>query len=332
MFGRNKIFYLLISVLVFLSGGFSGIPAAAQAYSAADLINAVNVFRADYDLPAYEMDSSLMAIAQEHSEYQASIETLTHERADGSGPGDHGISSENIGGGAGVSPDYLIYSQWTDYWHTHTLIGYQTGLVGAGVAVGNNGITYYTLVVKNTGGQTGLPAAGTQTTGTAAATQAATASGTEEIVVITSTPGADNAIVHIVQLGETLWHISMAYEISVDDLIALNALDADNPLIYEGDAIIIHLPNTPTVTATITNTPLPPTRTLRPSRTPLPTRTLKPDTGAETPTPAHPLVPENTLVNTENLQKLGLAIIIITFLGLAFIIFSWFWKNKRPEG
>ena len=331
MFQRNKIFSLLIAVLIFFSGSFSAASdAAAQVYTANDLISAVNTFRADYDLPAYEIDSSLMAIAQEHSEYQASIQTLTHERADGSGPGDHGISSENIGGGAGVSPDYLIDSQWTDYWHTHTLIGYQTGLVGAGVAVGDNGITYYTLVVVNTGGQTGLPVSGTQISGTIAATQSGTASGTQEVVVITSTPNADNAIVHIVQLGETLWHISMAYDISVDDLIAINGLDADNPLIYAGDAIIIQLPNTPTVTATITNTPLPPTRTLRPSRTPLPTRTLKPDTGAETPTPAHPLVPENSLVNSENLQKLGLAIIIITFLGLAFVLFSWLWNRRRP--
>jgi LysM repeat protein len=310
-------------ILIFLIGKPShDYTVQAQGQSANDLINAVNEFRTSYGLSPYEIDESLMGIAQEHSEYQASIQKNTHERADGSGPGDHGISSENIGGGYNATPEILIYYQWTDYWHTHTLIGYSTGLVGAGLSSDPGGYLYYTLVVRNTGTQTGLPV--TETPGGESENPSTVV---PVIAVVTATPQDDGSVFHEVQAGQTLWEIAIAYDTTVAEIAALNGMDVENPIIYIGQIIYIRLPNTPTATATISNTPPPPTRTLRPSRTPQPPR----DTPTVVPTiitTVPPLVPDSTITSPVNLQKLGLIIIVITFLGVGAILFSKIWSKK----
>ncbi len=144
---------VMVVIAVYLSTGYQ--PVHAQTATAMDVIQAVNALRASYDLPPYEVSNEWMSVAQEQSDYQASIGELTHLRADGTGPGDHGISSENIGGGYSLSAEGLI-SQWSDYWHAFTMIGFSSGLVGCGVALSDNGYYYYTLVVKNTGKLTGL--------------------------------------------------------------------------------------------------------------------------------------------------------------------------------
>lgn len=310
-------------ILIFIIGKPSrAYTVQAQGESAYDLINAVNEFRASYDLAPYEIDETLMGIAQEHSEYQASIQDITHERADGSGPGDHGISSENIGGGYNATSQILIFYQWSDYWHTHTLIGYTTGLVGAGLASGPDGYLYYTLVVKNTGRSTGLPV-----TATPGGESEDTSTLEPVIAVLTATPQEDGSVFHEVQAGQTLWEIAIAYDVTVAELAATNGLDVENPIIYIGQTLYIRLPNTPTATATITNTPLPPTRTLRPSRTPHPPKAT-PTRIPTIVTTAPPLVPDSTITTPVNLQKLGLVIIVITFLGIGAILFSKIWSQK----
>ena len=75
---------VLVSLLFVLA---SPKPAQAQAGTAYDLIAAVNAYRSANDLAAYGVDSTLMSLAQAQSNYQASIGTCTHQRADSSGPG-----------------------------------------------------------------------------------------------------------------------------------------------------------------------------------------------------------------------------------------------------
>ena len=50
-------------------------PLHANAY---ELIDAVNSLRAKNGLPAYSVNSILMSVAQSHSDYQASIGSVTH--------------------------------------------------------------------------------------------------------------------------------------------------------------------------------------------------------------------------------------------------------------
>ena len=83
-------------------------PAAVFAQSADELISQVNTLRASYGLEPYTVDPTLMTLAQQQSNYQASIHQSTHTRADGSstparlrmyfvsllrGPSTHGLAS-----------------------------------------------------------------------------------------------------------------------------------------------------------------------------------------------------------------------------------------------
>jgi uncharacterized protein YkwD len=317
------LFIAALPLAAFVNNTGSTFLASPQYDSASELIAAVNEFRAEYDLPPYQVDNSLMTIAQEQSDYQASIGKITHDRPDGSGPGDHGISSENIGGGYNVTSQILIHSQWTDYWHTYTLIGFSTGLVGAGVRSGNDGMLYYTLDVKNTGKETNL-----QVSSTSANLPEGTGTPISTREVITATAQEDGAVYHKIEPGETLWDIATAYGVSVDILASLNNLDASDPVIYPGQELLIREQYTPTATATITNTPLPPTRTLRPSRTPQAATETPPHTGSATPT-SQPLLPEDSLISKPNLNKLGIAIIVVAGLGFSSILVSRILSKKK---
>ena len=314
-----RVLLIVLSLPVLLFTGVNRVD--AQGISPAELITAVNQFRANYDLTPYQVDSTLMAIAQAHSEYQASINKRTHTRADGTGPESDGISSENIGGGYTVGVQTLI-NQWADYWHTFTLIGYTSGLVGAGVAAGSDGYLYYTLVVRNTGKTSGLPQAQT----TPGMPQATILFGTAT-PFYTATPQQDGSILHLVSAGQTLWDIAISYDTTTVDLAAINYLDAENPVIYPGQQILIRPAYTVTPTGTITATPLPPTRTLRPSRTPLPSRAAHTLTPSSSLTPAS-LLPGNTLVTRGNLRSLGIIAAVFAVLGAATLIFGRLWRGK----
>ena len=289
-------------------------PVQAQAGSAYDLIDAVNQLRADYGLPPYVVDGGLMASAQAHSEYQASIQTITHQRADGTSPADLGFT-ENIAGGMNLSVNYAVQSIWSDTAHMNTMVGISSGSVGAGVAEAN-GMVYYTLQVRRDSSGKQIPVQTfTPPEGSPIATGPTT---TQEVVISvqTITPAADGSIIHQAQAGQTLWEIAIAYGKTVAELITLNLLDPSNQVIYEGQKIIVQAPYTPTVTPTITNTPLPPTRTPRPTFTPRPTRpTLTP---APTATPTkEPLLPSLKDLSRQQRVNLAISILAISGLGLA---------------
>lgn len=332
----QRIWVTFLTICLVLTLFCSPAPVHAQTSSAYDLINAVNDFRASYGLAPYQIDDGLMAKAQEHSDYQASIQTRTHLRADGSGPGDHGITSENIGSGENVSAHDLIYLQWTDYWHTFTLIGYTTGLVGAGVAV-VDGCAYYTLVMVNTGKKTGLPGSASATPGSEDPVSGATsAPGITSAPVnstpaspinplFTSTPHEDGSVYHPVAAKQTLWDIAILYGMSVDSLVALNGLSATNPVIYAGDDLLVKPANTVTPTPTITLTP---TKTLRPTRTPHNLDITLTPAAPESVESATPPLVSVSQQSSLSFGSAGLLIAGICLVGLAGVLISKFWLRK----
>jgi len=230
--------------------------------SAYELIDAVNSYRSQHGLPAYTVNSILMGTAQSQAEYMASTGTVTH-----TGPG--GISfpdrliaagysfvfrSENI---ISASPDATGWSlvtspAWADDAHQHTMLSPDLKEIGAGAAVfGGRG--YYVIDCGGSGGGGGA-AAYTAVPGSTAIFSSGTSA--TPVVVIPNTPKPDGSITHIVQPGETLWSIAIAYKTTINVLKDINRLTSDD--IYPGNTLIVLLPNdTPTPLPTSTSTPYP---------------------------------------------------------------------------
>jgi uncharacterized protein YkwD len=99
------------------------------------IIGLVNALRAAQGLPPYVVDQGLMSYALEHSRYQASLHTATHQHSDGSTVWQNGMD-ENIAEGmlGNLTPEYAVFTIWSDAIHMKTMLGYATGAVGAGVA------------------------------------------------------------------------------------------------------------------------------------------------------------------------------------------------------
>jgi hypothetical protein len=81
-------------------------------------------------------------------------------------------------------------------------------------------------------------------------------------------------ILYTVRYGDNLYRISLAYNISLYELMRANCLTTTD--IYAGNRL--YVPNRPTITPTMTNTPVPTKTPVPPTRTFTPTFTLPPQT------------------------------------------------------
>jgi LysM repeat protein len=228
-----------VLLLVLLLGNLS---ARAQAGDANSLIAAVNQLRAANGLPALQVNSILMSVAQAHTDYQAAIGEVTHIGADGSRPRDRAAAagyggganffiSENIGGGTNLSVAEVIGWWQGDDLHLNTMLGASYAEIGAGVAVVGD-FVYYTIdTAYVSGGSSYVPLA----------TSAATA--VPVYYVTTATPDADGSVWHTVRSGQTLIGIAQAYGVAVSEIKALNNLTTD--AIYVGDTLLIFPAGTP---------------------------------------------------------------------------------------
>lgn len=328
LMNANKIrtIALLLLMLALCAQAVPAVQAAPLHESANELIAAVNNLRISYGMTPYEIDGSLMALAQAQSEYQASISTLTHNRADGTGPGAAGITAENIAYG----PISRAMASWLDdQLHKDTLLGFTSGYVGAGMAADENGTVYFTLAMRRRSDTTQTsfiaPPAATQSGGTTS-----TGSGTPTVEpVLTVTPQEDGTIYHTAARGQTLWDIAISYGLTIVDLVTLNRLSPSNPIIYENQEILVQASYTPTVTPTITHTPLPPTRTLRPTftpRAPRPTNTITPTLTA---TPK-PLLPNVNFLQGDSRRTTAILLITICGVGLLVVVLTGVFKKRKP--
>jgi len=208
-------------------------PASAQQDLASELIAQVNGLRASYGLASYTVDAGLMAMAQAHSEYQASIHQSTHEHSDGSGPPQLGVA-ENVAGGdfAYIDAQTVVYEIWADPVHMRAMTGYPNGAMGVGVA--DDGETVY-VTLEVVPGERAAKATGSAETRVAQL-------GVTPIAptpLVTMTPRPDGSIVHVVGYGQTLWEIAQAYGVTVDQLRAWNNLPEESSDIYAGDQLLV---------------------------------------------------------------------------------------------
>jgi uncharacterized protein YkwD/LysM repeat protein len=272
---RRRSIYLAIFSAIIVIAALVGVPqkSKAQAGDPYALIDAVNTLRLNNGLAPYRIDNTLMSIAQSHSNYQASIGTVTHigpggtrprDRASAAGYGGGGtfFISENIAGGTNLSVEGAIQMWLGDDPHIQTMLSANYQDVGAGVAEAD-GFVYYTLDAAYVAGGSYSPPATTVPGGPTALPYYA---------VKTATPNSDGSVAHTVLAGQNLELIAKGYGITVAQLKEMNHLTSDT--IYEGDILIIRGTSTPgpseTPTGTATATKAP-TATRKPTRTPTPT-------------------------------------------------------------
>ena len=234
---------LIILCLVVLSilAGLSGV-VFAQDETGVDLVNAVNALRALQGLEPYQVDPDLMAYAQQHSDYQATIQTSTHLHSDGSLSQSIGLQENVAAGDIGiVTAAVVVYQIWVDFGHRNILVGYSTGEIGGGVAFADNGLVYYTVNVR-----IGDPVESV----TALAETSAVGLSAPIVALETGIPSNDGSITHTVADGQTLWSIAELYGVTIDEILRLNGI-VDQNAIYIGQKILIR-------EAQVTSTAVPP--------------------------------------------------------------------------
>ncbi len=318
---------LLLSLLLF-SLSLKPLPRFPLAEDPYTVVAAVNAFRTSQGLPALIIDNALMASAQAHSNYQASIRQVTHYGPDGSRPVDRAVAygfgggakvfiSENIAGGMTMTIEKAIYEYWQDDLHLHTMLNPAAIYIGAGVGVAGDYV-YYTV---DTGYYVGAPGSGPSTGGNAVAPTAAAAppGGSSVDPFIKSTPREDGALIHVVGYGQSLIGIVNTYGADLNEVLKLNGLTLDS-VIYPGDEIVIQPSYTPTVTGTAT--PVPPTATITNTPTPknetaTPLPTLPPLASA---TPSPTIAPTPLVISPEREPVVVGAVLLSLAILLAVII------------
>ncbi len=248
---KTRVQFFLIGFTLLLTFSLVGI-IQAQGDSTTTVINTINQLRAQRGLAPLLPDPALMQIAQQHSQYQASIGTWTHISADGSRPRERAIAagfgngatpfiSENVAYGTNMSIMETINGPWNDPEHHHTMYNPSAKYIGAGVAYSGD-VVFYTV---DTGYYVGDPA---PTPEYPAVSGTPSASVFPSVVpVIVSTPLSDGTVKHIVQDGQTLWTIAAVYNISLEVLNQINGFEPDTVLL-PGDEVIIQPSYTPTST------------------------------------------------------------------------------------
>jgi hypothetical protein len=263
---------LLATVTVGLLGSFAALPqpAAAQGDPVSEVFNLVNGVRAENGLPPYTQNAALMAAAQAHSEWGASVGYFDHTGAGGSRPTDRAVAagygeygtvriSENIYWGSSATPQSAV-TWWRNspiHFAGMTSSTYQE--IGVGVAYGDSG-GYFTLVFGVKTADIPPPQAGgsgSQGSQSGGGTAAELPAEPEIPQMATQAPRADGSIVHIVEEGQAIWNIAAAYKIDVLSLQTMNGLN-DNSIIHIGNEILVRPASTPTPPPP---TPRPPTLT-----------------------------------------------------------------------
>jgi len=269
--------FLLALLLLFFIGSFPhALAASASASSnfvpahssAAELLDAVNSLRLSHGLAPYQSNSILNGIAQAQADYLVAISTITHTGPDGSRPyqralaagyllaGDlsqGGFFSENITAGVGQTAQEAVDVWMGDAPHQNTMLSGTLVDAGAGVGVYANTFYYVLDCGRSTGG---TPVAYTPVAPLHPNTP----------TILPNTPNPDGSIIHIVQTGDTLGSLSLAYNVPLADILKLNNLTLTS-VIYVGQKIKISNGFTPTPTQP-TGTP-----TIRPTITEWPTFT-----------------------------------------------------------
>ena len=325
---KKSFFPLMIILSLLLTGFVTRNSVRLNAPGAYDVIAAVNSLRASRGLAALETDGSLMAAAQVQADYLASIGgpnitnghqgaggTYAYDRAAAAGyPLPQGVDVIECWAWANdsVSINQIItdYGLWGDPAHMDVMLHKYGKHVGAGVTE-KDGNVYYILDVStiygiSTGNSAGTPDGKIPTRST-----------TPQVVpVIVSTPKPDGSISHVVQAGQALWSIAIAYGVTVEQLRLLNNFAPNTNNIYVGETLVIRIASTPLPSPTVTPTPR------QPTRTPVPPQVV------ETIQPVQPTASTTPILGGIDRTTIGLLLVLLCGIGLVLIIMGTLRRNK----
>jgi len=326
---KKQRFFLLLAVFTSLIFPLRHVQSAAP--SPYDLIALVNDLRQSNGQSAMETNSSLMAAAQGQADYLASEYgtnfpswDMGHIGAGGTyaidraaaagydvGPG-WNVVENWFGGNNSTTLSEVVYTFWSDETHMSNMLHPDVVHVGAGIAEGD-GFVYYIIDFAVQYGSSGSSSGGV------ASTIPTTAVTPKVAPVTVATTNEDGSIIHEVEIGQALWSIAAAYEVTVDQLLAINDLSA-NAVINEGQMLLARPAYTPTPSPTITQTPRTPTRTPIPAQTAQAVKTQIPNS-------------EDSIFSFLGLdrQAMGLALILISGIGLVLIIVGTMAKDKKTK-
>ena len=329
---------MILSILiVFAAAGLqllpsapvSAAPSSRPVLNASDVIAAINEYRAQYGLPAYQTNSNLMAAAQAQSDYQASIGDVTHSGPGGTRPSDR-VYATGYGSGNSVWVSEIIFgginatvADAVGWWktsaiHNDTMLSPRYVEIGAGVSTAG-GMVYYTAV---TGYVTGSPAPEVDQ-------EAAAEAPVEEvplvIPVVPAEPREDGAIVHIVRTGQSLWNIAAVYDVPMEKILDLNNL-TENATLQVGQEVLVA-----EASGAVTPSPGEPPETDRvtPGTTPSLTPTIEIASSTASPTPqevvsaepaptAIPISPVQAGPDVGMFLSAGVVVLVLAFVGLSF--------------
>lgn len=206
-------------------------PAIPRGVAAYDLILAMNVLRNSYGLPALIEDPIVNAVAQATAETMAAY-LMTWHIGDVRGR----LASAGYGGGATVyatenfavgnmSIDEIM-AVWADPDHMRPAVVAAYCHVGAGVALAPNGSYYYVLQAAYTSSTSCGPYNYTGDTNPLPINPISQL----VVPVKLATPDADGKLYHIVQAGQSLWAIAVAYQITIRDIEIWNNISRTVPL------------------------------------------------------------------------------------------------------
>ena len=229
-----------------------------------------------------------------------------------------------------MTADFTVYTIWADEVHMKPMVGFTSGVIGAGVAYTDDQV-YLTLNVSGSGSTGSVPQA-EQPPAVALPAEEQPAGLTQAGAFPTATPQEDGSIVHLIVDGDTLATISETYGVGMAEIRALNGLAATSNLIFPGSYLIIATAPPPTLTPTLTPTVPRPTRTptlVIPTRTPAPTRTA-----SVTPVPS--ATPNPVVAGTEQFVETNRNLLLYVMgglcaLGLGWVVWAGFIRKPRAK-
>ena len=317
----------MISLTITIPSRAGSVKMPSAVGSPFDLINAVNALRASYGLAPYSISPILMFTAQSHAEFMAATGNVSHTGFGGSSVMDRllaagyplagdlslgGFRAENITSGKEDKSAQSAVDGWTgDAAHLNTMISPNLSEIGAGVAIAN-GRVYYVI-------DAALP-----TTGELSPASSTSAEARISFAII-STPNPEGDVIHEVQVGQSLWQISIAYEVKIDDIKRLNNLFDNN--IYPGSKLLIKTDVAVSVVSTASMTELPASKPTVMQTNPA---TLATTASLETPvsvTSTLSAISQVTPVDNESIMEVAIGILVLAFLSGG--VFTWLGSKKK---